>query len=130
MKPNTSTLRWLARTTAPYRVALRAGVSPPAVRIPMRFMVVLPWVQRWESPAGRRAEAVRVAVEGLHRLGEERTTQDDVRLELVALHRMPPPARVAQRRVGRQRTSGPAFSTWPPARAEPAVRVKPIRQPC
>ena len=33
----------LARgTTAPWMVALRAGVSPPAVRIPMRFMVSLP----------------------------------------------------------------------------------------
>ena len=38
MKPNTSILRWLARATAPWMVALRAGVSPPAVRMPMRFM--------------------------------------------------------------------------------------------
>ena len=38
MKPSTSTLHWLARTTAPYIVAFRAGVSPPAVRMPMRFM--------------------------------------------------------------------------------------------
>jgi hypothetical protein len=32
----------LARTTAPWMVALSAGVSPPAVRIPMRFMVSPP----------------------------------------------------------------------------------------
>ena len=38
MKPNTSTRRWLARTTAPWMVAFKAGVSPPAVRIPMRFI--------------------------------------------------------------------------------------------
>src|SRR6185295_1133086 len=28
---------WFARTTAPLMVAFRAGVSPPAVRMPMRF---------------------------------------------------------------------------------------------
>ena len=38
MKPMISTLRWLARTTAPWIVALSAGVSPPAVRMPMRFI--------------------------------------------------------------------------------------------
>ena len=38
MKPKTSTRRWLARTTAPWMVAFRAGVSPPAVRMPIRFM--------------------------------------------------------------------------------------------
>ena len=39
MRPKTSTLSWLARTTAPWMVAFRAGVSPPAVRMPMRFML-------------------------------------------------------------------------------------------
>src|SRR5512143_1674069 len=38
MNPYTSTRRRFAWTTAPLTVALRAGVSPPAVRIPMRFM--------------------------------------------------------------------------------------------
>src|SRR5262245_45078488 len=38
MKPYTSTLRSLARVTAPWMVALSAGVSPPAVRIPILFM--------------------------------------------------------------------------------------------
>ena len=38
MNPKTSTRRWLARTTAPWIVALSAGVSPPAVRMPMRFI--------------------------------------------------------------------------------------------
>src|SRR4051794_18357897 len=37
ISPTTSIRSWLARTTAPWMVALRAGVSPPAVRIPMRF---------------------------------------------------------------------------------------------
>jgi hypothetical protein len=38
MNPYTSTRRWLARTTAPWMVALSAGVSPPAVSIPIRFI--------------------------------------------------------------------------------------------
>ena len=38
MKPSTSIFRWQAWVTAPWMVALRAGVSPPAVRIPIRFM--------------------------------------------------------------------------------------------
>src|SRR5262245_6562922 len=37
MKPYTSTRRLLARVTAPPTVAFRAGVSPPAVRIPIRL---------------------------------------------------------------------------------------------
>ena len=51
MKPNTSTRRWLARTTAPWIVALSAGVSPPAVRMPIRFMCFLPAV--WGAPPRR-----------------------------------------------------------------------------
>src|SRR2546421_322031 len=41
MNPMISILSWFARTTAPWMVALSAGVSPPAVRIPMRFMNAL-----------------------------------------------------------------------------------------
>ena len=37
ISPKTSTRSWLARTTAPWMVALRAGVSPPAVRMPILF---------------------------------------------------------------------------------------------
>jgi hypothetical protein len=38
IRPTISTRRWLARVTAPAMVAFRAGVSPPAVRMAMRFM--------------------------------------------------------------------------------------------
>src|SRR5262245_3201106 len=43
MNPNTSTLSCEARVTAPWMVALSAGVSPPAVRMPIRF-IRLPWL--------------------------------------------------------------------------------------
>src|SRR5258708_30528381 len=38
IRPTISSLSWLARVTAPWMVALSAGVSPPAVRMPIRFM--------------------------------------------------------------------------------------------
>src|SRR5262249_36594245 len=38
MMPETSMRNWLARWTAPRIVAFSAGVSPPAVRMPIRFM--------------------------------------------------------------------------------------------
>ncbi len=46
MMPTTSMRNWLARSTAPRMVALSAGVSPPAVKIPMRFMEC-PREARW-----------------------------------------------------------------------------------
>src|ERR1041384_6756355 len=54
MRPMISTLSWLARVTAPAMVALSAGGSPPAVRMPMRFIPGRPSLRlALHGPPGR-----------------------------------------------------------------------------